>query len=304
MCGRPKASFICDPDFILERGNAEKLDQMAVEFQKSTSCLCPRCTDDMGISIGIFIKHNISQESALKYPSGKDLSEMLRRRWGLSTCESDIVLILLTQQNISDFSMGPAVKNIFPHETAAQIMHQCRVHFYSGWYYQGLESIVNSFNDVIVRLQRQYTTTYKNLIVGVALGFATLFLLAVAAIIIVHRQGQRKKKNCSDAYESVPQKNNRRRSSFDQEEHFEKLKRLNSSDDDDYEDGDASFGQYAFKPRETLSPVQFMRLNRQLSDVKEESSDDSEVLKRNSGRASSFGSAHFSPNRPIPVTEL
>ncbi|GFY61898.1 hypothetical protein TNIN_50281, partial [Trichonephila inaurata madagascariensis] len=35
-----------------------------------------------------------------KYPSGKAISEMIRRRWGLSTCDGDIMILLLTQQNI------------------------------------------------------------------------------------------------------------------------------------------------------------------------------------------------------------
>ncbi|GFQ64805.1 uncharacterized protein TNCT_412111, partial [Trichonephila clavata] len=62
MCGMPRPSFVCDPEFILTRGDAEKLDQIATEFRKSTSCICPKCTDDIGVSLGIFIRHNVSKE--------------------------------------------------------------------------------------------------------------------------------------------------------------------------------------------------------------------------------------------------
>ncbi|GBN78937.1 hypothetical protein AVEN_272739-1 [Araneus ventricosus] len=190
----------------------------------------------------------------------------------------------------SEFSLGPAVAKIFPESTAARIVSECRAHFESGWYYQGLESIANSFNDVLVRLQRQSKPVFKNLVLGIGLGFGVLLVLALAALLIVHRQNRRRKKSyCSDIYEGMPTTNNRRKSSFSQAEHLEKLKRLNSSDEEEEEED----AQFVYKPRS--SSVHFARMNRQLSDVLEETSEDIEVLKRYSAS---------SPKGSIPVTEL
>ncbi|GFS93219.1 uncharacterized protein NPIL_52571 [Nephila pilipes] len=298
MCGMSKPAFVCDPEYILTRGDAEKLDQIAAEFRKSTSCLCPKCPDNIGVSLGIFIRHNVSKEIMTKYPNGKAISEMIRRRWGLSSCDGDIVILLLTQQNISEFSFGPAVTNIFPQETASKILHDCLPHFETGWYYQGLESIANSFNDVLVKLQRQTVPTFKNLIFGIAMGFGVLLILAITAFIIMHRQSQKRKKSyCSDIFEGVPTKNNRRKPSFNQEEHFEKLRHLNTTDEE--EDQETSYGQYTFTPScNSLSTNQFIRMQRQLSDVAEESAEDIEIQKYASTSLSS------SQKGNIPVTEL
>lgn len=300
MCGMPRPAFVCDPEYILTRGEAEKLDQIAAEFRKSTSCICPKCTDNIGVSLGIFVRHNVSKEVMKKYPSGKAISEMIRRRWGLSSCDGDIVILLLTQQNISDFSFGPAVANILTQETATSILHDCQPHFETGWYYQGLESMANSFNDVLVKLQRQNVPTFKNLIFGIALGFGVLLILAITAFVIMHRQSKKRKKSyCSDIYEGVPTKNNRRKPSFNQEEHFEKLRHLNTADEE--EDQETSYGQHTFMPSQnSLSIGQFIRMQRQLSDVAEESVEDIEIQKYSSASFSSTPSQ----KRNIPVTEL
>ncbi|CAL1294851.1 unnamed protein product [Larinioides sclopetarius] len=256
----------------------EKLDQIASEFRKSTSCLCPSCNS--GVALGIFVGHNVSKE---EYPSGKALAESLRMRWALSPCGSDIVVVLLTHQNTSDFSLGPAVAKIFPESTASRIVSECRGHFEYGWYYQGLESIANSFNDVLVRLQRNDKPVFKNLVLGIGLGFGVLFVLALTALLIVHRQNRKRKKSyCSDIYEGMSPANNRRKPSFSQAEHLEKLKRLNASEDEEEEGG-----QFVYKPRS--SSVQFARMNRQLSDVLEETPED-------------YSSS--SPRGNVPVTEL
>ncbi|KAF8788447.1 uncharacterized protein LOC129957342 [Argiope bruennichi] len=280
MCGMPRPAFVCDPHFILSRGDVEKLDQIASEFRKSTSCLCSRC--EIGVTLGIFLSHNISKEAATRHPTGKALAEMLRRQWALSPCGSDIVVVLLTHQNMSDFSLGPAVAKIFSESTATRIVSECRAHFESGWYYQGLESIANSFNDVLVQLQRQAKPVFKNLVLGIGLGFGVLLVLALTALLFVYRQNKRRRKSyCSDIYEGMSNRNNRRKSSFNQAEHLEKL---TISEEDE--------PQFIYKPRS--SSVHFARMNRQLSDVPEEISEDIEVLK--------YSKASYKEN--IPVTEL
>lgn len=35
-----------------------------------------------------------------KYPSGRNIAEMLRKRWHLGKCNDDIVVVLLTEVNI------------------------------------------------------------------------------------------------------------------------------------------------------------------------------------------------------------
>ncbi|XP_035209349.1 uncharacterized protein LOC118183844 isoform X2 [Stegodyphus dumicola] len=305
MCGRPEPSFICDPEFILDRGNVERLDELANMFRRSTTCLCPSCPSNAGVSIGIFIRSNITEETLMRYQTGRAVAEMLRKRWNLGKCDDDILIVLLTHQNISDFSMGSAVRKILSEQTAMEILKECRIHFDSGWFYQGLESVVNSFNDVIVQIQKEQKQSYRGLMVGIALGFGVLLVLAVVAFVILHYQSRISKQRCSDIYESMPKLNNSNKFSVErgQEYQLQKLNEPNTSDedgDDNYEE--TSYNQNTF----TASSVFHARMQRQLSDVTEESSDDSEVIVENSDNISPKFSLQPSKENThkIPITEL
>ncbi|KAG8201773.1 hypothetical protein JTE90_012831 [Oedothorax gibbosus] len=297
MCGRTKASYICDPDFILERSEAERLDQIARDIRRVTACICPKCSkDDPGISVGIFVRRNISKESLSKYPTGNDVSEMLRRRWSLSPCDGDVTVVLVPQLNMSGYSLGPAVVPYLPYTIADRIMAECSGHFESEYYYQGLESILNSLGDAIVEGQRHHIgpSFIRNMALGIGLGFGVLLVLALVALALLHReQVKRRKSNCSNIYADPPGTNNRRPRSFNHEEHLDKLKRLEEEDDNSDED--------QHLPHDLQLPVRYMRAYRQLSDVAEESGED-DVSKRNSSLSSSLCSP--TPKGSVPVTEL
>ena len=297
LCGRKNASFVCDPEFVLDIGDVDRLDHLAQEFRKSTTCICSPC--NTGVSIGIFIRRSLTQEVAKLYPDGKGMAEMLRKRWHLGKCNDDIVIILLTDMNISDYSMGSSVQGILPDKTARLILTDCNIHFLSGCYYQGLESVVSSFNDVLVKLQKQKKSLSKSLIVGISLGIGVLLILLLLAVILLRRQSNRRKQGCKNIYESVPTKSNHENFVNDKihEYQLEKLHQQSCSEnEDDYMgDEDANVN--------TLSR-QFLQIKRQLSDVVEES-DDGETIKERENF--SFDTLPYSPqgtNRSLQVTEL
>ncbi|XP_054711763.1 uncharacterized protein LOC129221322 [Uloborus diversus] len=313
LCGRYKPSFVCDPDFILERGDAERLDHLADDFRRSTSCMCRPCSS--GISVGIFIKSNLSQESLEKYPDAKDLAETIRRRWSLGFCNDDIVIVLVTHLQMvpshfdsikSDFSMGSAVKNILAQEKADEILRDCRIHFESGWYYQGLESMVNSFNDILIQLQKERNGAGKGLIVGIALGTGMFLVLTVTAVVLLCRQSQRRKEYCDDILEKKPMKTNRKQLSKDNEEkhQLEKLKDPINSDGEGEDDDDDDEILSSVANSNNFSSLHFSRVRRQLSDITEVSTEECDTPK---GDPSSLPSLYHTPSsysHNLQITEL
>ncbi|XP_042908135.1 uncharacterized protein [Parasteatoda tepidariorum] len=231
LCGQQKASYICDPNFILDRGDVEKLEMLAKEMKTSTKCLCSACPEDTNVQIGIFIKYNHSKELTVENP-GNNLAEMIRKTWHLGACDDDIIIVLVTQLNITGFSLGSSVQTILPEATAAQILQDCQVHFNSGYFYQGLESIVNSFNDIIIREQKKSSDSYRELLIGLLIGFAVLLVITSCAFAFHFRQVKRRKKSCSNIYEKdVHQRNRMNRPDVD-----EQLERLNKKSEMDSED--------------------------------------------------------------------
>jgi len=271
-------------------GNAERLDHLAEELRKSTLCLCSQC--DTGISVGIFIRRSLTPESEKLFPNGKGLAEMLRKRWHLGKCNDDIVIVVLTEMNISDYSMGSSVQEILPDKTARMIMNDCRIHFLSQCYYQGLESVVSSLNDVLVRLQKQKKSLNKSLVVGVSLGIGVLLILLLVSVVLLRRQSHRRK-GCSNIYESVPTKINHEDFLNDQIREYQLLEKMQ---DDSHEP--------ELTDENPINPLprQFLQIRRQLSDVVEES-DENNASKENL----SFNSLPYSAqetNRPMQITEL
>lgn len=294
LCGRRNASFVCDPEFLMDIGDVERLDHLAKEFRKSTTCLCSRCEN--GISLGIFVKRNLTQEAARQYPNGRGVAEMLRNRWHMGKCNDDIVIILLTELNISDYSMGPAVREIFPDATAKQIMKDCSIHFSSGWYYQGLESVVNSFHDGLRRLQKEKKGLDMSLITGLSLGIGVLLILLIISIIVLRRQNKRRKAGCSNIYESVSTKNKYLNEKIN-EYQLDKIHEQSNADDEDEE------GYMSDEDNSNMQSTKLLQLKRQLSSVAEESSDENETLEKSTEM--SFNSLSSSQHaRSLQVTEL
>lgn len=76
-------------------------------------------------------------------------------------------------------------------------MKECRIHFISGWYYQGLESVVTSFNDALIKSQKEKKNFSKSLITGLSLGIGVLLILLILAILLLRRQKKIRAKGCS-----------------------------------------------------------------------------------------------------------
>ncbi|CAN8002542.1 unnamed protein product, partial [Ixodes hexagonus] len=95
--------------------------------------------------------------------------------------------------------VGPAVADVFPQEVADQIYLESRGHFSNCLFYQGLESMVQSYFDMLRRLQAKGSMGSRlsgnagpstGLIVGIVFGaLALMMLVAGVLFFLVNRCG-------------------------------------------------------------------------------------------------------------------
>ncbi|KAK8786467.1 hypothetical protein V5799_023753 [Amblyomma americanum] len=199
-CNRYRASFVCDPDRVINKKQADSLDWIIERIRNETLCICPTCgkSQARGITLGVAIMEHIHRPHNLPISEAVRLfAERLRKQWGLGHCDDDILLLISTKDKQSHTLVGPAVSGVFPQEVADQIYLESRGHFSNCDFYEGLESMVQSYFDMLRRLQLKGLVgarvqpppgTSAGVIVGIVFGALALMLLAVGAVLLVVRR--------------------------------------------------------------------------------------------------------------------
>ncbi|XP_064478119.1 uncharacterized protein LOC135391695 isoform X2 [Ornithodoros turicata] len=186
-CNRYGPSFVCDPDRILCTHEADALDRLIERIRNETVCICPSCETTRrphGITLGVALMANLYKSNNEPISEAvRRFAETLRNKWSLGHCNDDIILLISTGDSESYTLVGSAVSGVFPQEVADQIYLESRGHFINGFYYQGLESMIQAYFEMLRRLQDQVIlirqTEGNGSQVGLILGavFGTLALL-------------------------------------------------------------------------------------------------------------------------------
>lgn len=199
-CNRYRASFVCDPDRVINKKQADSLDRIIERIRNETLCICSTCgnSQSRGITLGVAIMEHIHRPHNLPISEAARLfAQRLRLQWGLGHCDDDILLLISTKDKQSHTLVGPAVSGVFPQEVADQIYLESRGHFSNCDFYHGLESMVQSYFDMLRRLQLKglagarveaTSGTSAGVIVGIVFGaLAVLALAVIAGLVLVRR---------------------------------------------------------------------------------------------------------------------
>lgn len=203
-CNRYSASFVCDPDRVIGKKQADALDRLIERIRNETLCICPSCggrgSGNRGITLGVALMENMQPQPNVPMSETVRLfAETLRKQWGLGHCDDDILLLISTRDHQSHTLVGPAVADVFPQEVADQIYLESRGHFSNCLFYQGLESMVQSYFDMLRRLQAKGSVGQRHsgnagpnagLIVGIVFGVLALMVLVAGTLFfLVNRCG-------------------------------------------------------------------------------------------------------------------
>ena len=95
-------SWTCDPDSIISRSDADKVDILLKKIRTSTSTKCSLSNDERGYRVGVAIAEQIYNDGKSKEPRFRSFACNVReRRWKLpsrSECD-DLVLIVLSKND-------------------------------------------------------------------------------------------------------------------------------------------------------------------------------------------------------------
>jgi len=178
---RNPPSSVCDPDQVLHKHEAIKLDQLINEINNNTKCVCDRCPPHRpGFNIKVaLIKHiklsrNISLDRTVEM-----FAERTRRRWHYGDdCSNDILIFVAALDDRVYISMGLRARQVISEEEEKKVKDETKQHFTSGYYYQGLESIIASFQDI-----NQNWDPSKSSKMG--LGSILLIVVCVTTLVII-----------------------------------------------------------------------------------------------------------------------
>ncbi|KAL1443509.1 hypothetical protein MTO96_007420 [Rhipicephalus appendiculatus] len=199
-CNRYRPSFVCDPDRVMSKKQADALDGIIERIRNETLCICPTCgkSHARGITLGVAIMEHVHRANNQPVEEAvRVFAETLRKKWNLGNCDDDILLLISTKDTMSTTLVGPAVSGVFPQEVADQIYLESRGHFSNCNFYLGLESMVQSYFDMLRRLQLKGIVGARlqptagasaGVIVGIVFGALAGLLLAVAAVLLVVRR--------------------------------------------------------------------------------------------------------------------
>ncbi|KAH6943261.1 hypothetical protein HPB50_017987 [Hyalomma asiaticum] len=199
-CNRYRPSYVCDPDRVITKKEADALDGIIERIRNETLCICPTCSKSRasGITLGVAIMEHVHRANNQPVEQAvRVFAETLRKQWNLGHCDDDILLLISTKDMMSTTLVGPAVSDVFPQEVADQIYLESRGHFSNCNFYLGLESMVQSYFDMLRRLQLKGLVGARvqpsagasaGVIVGIVFGALAGLLLAVAAVLLVVRR--------------------------------------------------------------------------------------------------------------------
>ncbi|CAG2115116.1 unnamed protein product, partial [Medioppia subpectinata] len=82
-CRRTKPSFICDPDQLLTRKQANRLDALISEVKNTSACFCTYCPpNEKGFTIGVALIRNIFREyNVRQLQNAENFADYIRKKW-------------------------------------------------------------------------------------------------------------------------------------------------------------------------------------------------------------------------------
>lgn len=221
-CGRRLPSHVCDPDGILKPGDADKLDHFIGRIKNDTSCFCSQCYEGRpgGITMSVaMVKRVYRHYHEEVSQSVANFASHLRKSWNLGMCDDDVLIVISTEDRQSYIESGKTVATAISREETDRIFMENKLHFETGSYYQGLESIIESYYDVLRQVRHSSPMAgndeVKDSSIGLAVGLVVGFIVLGAALGFIVITIRRRRAANSDKihYDSTKTKSSKRRDS-------------------------------------------------------------------------------------------
>ncbi|XP_054163852.1 uncharacterized protein LOC128961625 [Oppia nitens] len=141
---------ICDPDGILDKKEAWLLDNLIDEPRNQTQCLCDSCPPHKrGLNIKVALVKTIKVYGNVSLEKTVEMfAEKTRRKWRVEEqCSNDVLIFYSVFDDQIFVAMGANAHKVLTDNKLEEVLIDTKNHFTSGYYQQGLESMIASFQD-------------------------------------------------------------------------------------------------------------------------------------------------------------
>lgn len=169
-CGRNKPSYLCDPNQILNPGEADQLDREIERVMNETDCPCSyeSCSSRKyrkGYKIAVALIKKMPDDVDVPYSDGDDelthnldkarlYAYTLLNRWSFGKCGEDVIIFYSQDDNVLYTMTGEESEKKLKNEIVGTISMEGRGKFGSN-NFEGLLNLITKYREVLSGKYRQ-----------------------------------------------------------------------------------------------------------------------------------------------------
>lgn len=169
-CGRNKRSYLCDPDSILNPGEADQLDREIERVTNETKCPCSENSCDSrkyrkGYKIAVALINKMPDDKYVQLKEGGDILEnnmekarlyayTLLNRWKIGSCNEGIIIFYSKEDNVLYTMTGDTAAKKLKSTSIGEISMEGRGKFGSN-NFEGLVYLITQYRDVLMDKYRE-----------------------------------------------------------------------------------------------------------------------------------------------------
>ncbi|GBL88082.1 hypothetical protein AVEN_133732-1 [Araneus ventricosus] len=198
FCNRLKPSYVCDPDQVLEKEEADKLDTFIKQLYRETPCICDDCSNETGgIIVGIaLLKYMFQPYNQHPAKTIRTFAQTLRENWNLGKCDNDILIVVATTDRLSFTDVGKETSYYVSLNEAHRIFLENKANFTAGHFYEGLRAMLSDYyakTRTMKKLQKNEEKLNLGLIAGSIIGAVVVLGILLFLIFLLYRYLKRSK---------------------------------------------------------------------------------------------------------------
>ncbi|KAI8480997.1 hypothetical protein Bbelb_390590 [Branchiostoma belcheri] len=205
LCGRANtfrnSSWICDPDGILTRWQADELDEYLESVRWETPCPCDVCdgvADGYNIAVALMKSMTVTDKSHNVSYRAQNFANYLRTTtWDFGSCDEGVVILISQKERRVYTSRGNQVRLKLTPFRVITIYEKHRAFFSLEEFQDGIAALIHDYKKVFIGTYRDVEETAKQdlstVVSGVCVGMSFFFCCGCCMILGKHERDIRLK---------------------------------------------------------------------------------------------------------------
>ncbi|KAK6754307.1 hypothetical protein RB195_013357 [Necator americanus] len=164
-CGMKEPSFLCDPSFLLNKGNITanhlQLSNALLTVREQTKCTCSpmdigQCDDDgpRGFTISVAVVKKIVLDEVQKNRdtvriAAQMFADTLKKRQSRGQCDDDLLIFISTDDHVTSTSLGVVTRRYVTEDVVTAIASKAESYFKKDDYTNGLRYMIDSYTTLL-----------------------------------------------------------------------------------------------------------------------------------------------------------